>query len=50
METLLWALLCIVCIVLIYTVIGTVIYTLQLGEDFWTAVKLTLREFLFWKA
>jgi hypothetical protein len=50
METLLWALLCIACIVLIYTVIGTVIYTVLLGEDFRTAIKLTLREFLFWKA
>ena len=50
METLLWALLCIACIVLIYTVIGTVIYTVLLGEDFLTAINLTLREFLFWKA
>lgn len=50
METLFWALICMACIVAIYTVIGTLIYTVLFGEDLWTAVKLTLSEFLFWKA
>ena len=49
MKTLFWALICLLCIVVIYTAVGTLIYTIFLGKDIWSAIKLTLRDFLFWK-
>lgn len=50
MKTLFWALICLLCIVVIYTIVGTLIYTILLGKDILSAIKLILRDFLFWKA
>jgi uncharacterized membrane protein YhhN len=41
-------LLCILTILVTYTIIGVVVYCVLLGQTFWTALELTLKEFKFW--
>lgn len=49
METLFWALLCLLSVVTIYTAISTAVYVIVFGVDFWSSVNMSLKEFLFWK-
>ena len=41
-------LLCILIILVTYIIIGIVVYCVLLGQTFWTALELTLKEFKFW--